>query len=307
MIKQLCNVCGNRTFFSKVIQLKNPRKDLQCKYFEYYRCNTCDGWILKPELSGTDLNKIYTKAYYTELSESLPNPIINSLISFQVATSYEDFVGSFLDDDIKHTLLDIGVGKGEFLDKMKKKGLTVFGLDPYIEAVKRLQGKKGIKKVYHGTIESLCKTKQSFSLITMWHVLEHVDKPLSDVKMLNAKLLTKGKLFFEVPNADSLSLTMFKESYCWYMVPEHAYYFNSKSLKILLGKSGFSLLRLYSPPKALLNFSFSLKQLCETKYNLNKKLCLLVFLATMPISIVVTFIASLLNKGEVIRVAAIKN
>src|SRR5690554_1732081 len=69
----------------------------------------------------------------------------------------------------KGTLLDIGAGTGDFLAYVQGKGWKTTGIEPN-EKAKELARKKGISFVENA--ESL--EEDSFDVITMWHVLEHV-------------------------------------------------------------------------------------------------------------------------------------
>src|SRR5690606_19299048 len=70
----------------------------------------------------------------------------------------------------KGNLLDIGAGTGDFLAFAKTKKWEVLGIEPSSKA-KALARKKGIPFVENTRDLS----DNSFDVVTMWHVLEHVE------------------------------------------------------------------------------------------------------------------------------------
>lgn len=299
MKKYYCNICQATREFKPVATVKNERKNIKVKLFTYFSCLHCSFWILKPDVLYTDNLKIYKGDYYSDLEAPLTNPLLNLIFKIKLFSSYEDIVAN---NTLGKNLLDIGCGTGKFLKNMQNRGFNVYGIDPYADAVKLTNKKLGNNRVIKGYIKNINKIEPNFDSITLWHVLEHTENPLGDLKSIRSKLKKKGKLFLEVPNSDSLSLSLFKEWYSWHMVPEHHIYFNSKSLKIVLDKAGLKIENIYTPPRALLNYSYSLKNYLQPK--LHTTIAFGLFLLSIPVSVCFVLLSSLLNKGEVVRVIA---
>lgn len=86
-------------------------------------------------------------------------------------------------------ILDIGSGVGDFLHVMENQGWETFGIEPSEEA-KAIAKKRTKAQVYvPEQIEELAN--ENFDLITMWHVLEHVDDLKTEIAHLQ-RLLKKG-------------------------------------------------------------------------------------------------------------------
>ena len=98
----------------------------------------------------------------------------------------------------KGNLLDIGAGTGDFISYAKNKNWKVVGIEPSQKA-KELAQKKGVPFVE----DSQELSDNSFDVITMWHVLEHVeniDKQLSELKRISKP---GGIIVIAVPNFKS--------------------------------------------------------------------------------------------------------
>jgi SAM-dependent methyltransferase len=110
----------------------------------------------------------------------------------------------------KSDYLEIGCGKGGFLDLLESEGCRVFGFDPSYTGDKS----NIIKAYYRG--ESMFKTPN----VIMRHVLEHISDPLIFIQTVK-KSCGGGFIYIEVP-----SLEWIIENNAWYdFTGEHCNYF----------------------------------------------------------------------------------
>jgi len=156
------------------------------------------------------------------------------------------------------TLLDIGAGTGDFLIEANKKNWQVAGLEPN-EQARALAKEKGI-------VLELDATKllsNSFDVITMWHVLEHVPDLSAQIKELKRLLKRGGHLIIAVPNFKSYDALYYKSFWAAYDVPRHLWHFSKNSMKTLFEKEGMML----EKTKPLLFDSFYVSLLSEKYKN----------------------------------------
>ena len=75
----------------------------------------------------------------------------------------------------------------------------------------------------------------------MFHVLEHIQDPVQQLKDLSVLLRTGGSIYIEVPNANDALLSIYNsdEFRKFNANEEHLYTFNSENLKCIAAKSGF--------------------------------------------------------------------
>lgn len=137
------------------------------------------------------------------------------------------------------SLLDIGAGTGSFLLKMHQLNWHVTGIEPDEDA-RAIANKKTGLAVFPVSELFLLKS-QSFDVITLWHVLEHVHDLHETIKIIKQLLKPGGVLIVAVPNYTSTDARKYDSFWAAYDVPRHLYHFSPNSMKILLEKHSFSL------------------------------------------------------------------
>ncbi len=92
----------------------------------------------------------------------------------------------------KESIVEIGCGKGTFLNILQKNGFDIRGFDPIYEGMNPL-----IIKAYYSTRADLHAKG-----IILRHVLEHIQDPLRFLEKLNEVNGNNGKIYIEVPCFD---------------------------------------------------------------------------------------------------------
>ncbi len=196
--------------------------------FGLYRDGKYDMLITFPKPSLEELSKYYESEDYISHSNKK-----KGLFSFL----YQTVRGFTLKNKLniiqhfhveKGTLLDIGAGTGHFLDLAQKNKWIVTGIEPNLGA-RTMAAEKGIS--FAENIQSLANN--SFDVITMWHVLEHVYDLDEQIKELKRVLKPDGVLVIAVPNFRSFDARYYKRFWAAYDVPRHLWHFSKKSIKLL--------------------------------------------------------------------------
>ena len=136
----------------------------------------------------------------------------------------------------KGRILDIGAGTGDFLLAAEKKGFEIYGVEPNSGA-RELASKKGLNLEE----ETSSFPDNSFDVITLWHVLEHVPNLQEQIKELHRLLKNDGLLVIAVPNFKSYDAQKYRENWAAYDVPRHLYHFSPSAIKNIFSSGGFSL------------------------------------------------------------------
>jgi 2-polyprenyl-3-methyl-5-hydroxy-6-metoxy-1,4-benzoquinol methylase len=145
---------------------------------------------------------------------------------------------SFLEKKInKGKLLDIGCGTGFFLNWAKRRGWQVWGLDPSEFACRYASQNYGLN-IFNAELSEINFSEEFFDVVTLWSVIEHVQEPLNLLLEVNRILKKKGMLGLSVPNIGSWEAKIFKERW-GNLSPGHLYYFDIRTIKLLLKKTGF--------------------------------------------------------------------
>ena len=135
-------------------------------------------------------------------------------------------------------VIEIGCGKGEYLELMNQSGALAFGLEHLLESVEFCK-QKGLK-VERGFIESSSYKLQNspFDAFFVLNFLEHIPDMNSFLKGIANNLHDEAIGLVEVPNFDMIiEKKLFSE-----FIPDHLYYFTEKTLTLVLEMNGFDIL-----------------------------------------------------------------
>ena len=137
--------------------------------------------------------------------------------------------------------LDIGASSGEFVFLMSRLGFSARGIEPHQGYAEHAKQHLGLD-IYHGSLQQQLGAVQAgqLSLISMFHVLEHLVDPLETLRMLRSKLLNAspqpGMLYIEVPNATRFC----SPNYMFFRA--HSLYFTAHTLRSMLVAAGFEVI-----------------------------------------------------------------
>ena len=137
---------------------------------------------------------------------------------------------------VKGKILDIGAGTGDFLLEAKNKNWETVGVEPN-EKAKSIAINKGV--LFADTIEKI--ESNSFDVITLWHVLEHVPDVAHQVAELKRLLKPSGTLIIAVPNFKSFDANYYKTFWAAYDVPRHLWHFSKTAIEKLFDKQNMNL------------------------------------------------------------------
>lgn len=155
---------------------------------------------------------------------------------------------SFLDEDLpRGRLLDIGCGAGQFLALAQASGFETAGLDFNPDYVSRAKG-AGIKNVQAMDYAEFFRNYASgYDIVTLFDVLEHMPEPADFLGRIKRALRPEGYLAITVPNGDRpLLLKGNREGFDF--PPYHFTRWTPSSLKFVLGRLGFKIIRVKVSP-----------------------------------------------------------
>ncbi|MBI4937801.1 MAG: class I SAM-dependent methyltransferase [Nitrosomonadales bacterium] len=137
-------------------------------------------------------------------------------------------------------LLDVGCGGGRFMNRMKRLGWEVEGIDFDEKATSKIARRYGMK-TYTGDLAACALPESSYDAITMSHTIEHLFDPKTTLKECLRLLKPGGKLVVVTPNAESAGAELFGACWRGWEPPRHLRVYSVKSLTNLLRAAGFSL------------------------------------------------------------------
>ena len=167
-------------------------------------------YISENYISHTDSKKSLFDKVYQAVKNSTLKRKVSLLNSFKTTSK---------------NVLDVGAGTGDFLKVCKNNAWNVSGIEPSLEARNIAQKKGVILK------ENLLEFKNiKFDVITLWHVLEHVENLSEYISILHSLLADNGRLIIAVPNFKSDDANYYKEFWAAFDVPRHLWHFSQTSI-----------------------------------------------------------------------------
>jgi 2-polyprenyl-3-methyl-5-hydroxy-6-metoxy-1,4-benzoquinol methylase len=204
--------------------------------FDLYHDETLDMLITFPQPSLDNLGKYYESEDYishTDNQRSLFEKLYHFIKNIALKNKL-NLINSHQPN--KGRILDIGAGTGDFLSVAKKDGWQTIGVEPSTKA-KSIAINKGVSFVELTTeLEN-----NSFDVISMWHVLEHVPDLDKQIKELKRLLKPTGTLIIAVPNFKSFDAKYYGKFWAAFDVPIHFWHFSKTALKMLFEKEKMKL------------------------------------------------------------------
>ncbi len=135
-------------------------------------------------------------------------------------------------------LLDVGCGNGTFLANMKDLGWRVLGVEIDENAAQVARQRYGLE-VLPGTLAEAEFPDQTFDVVTLRHVIEHVFDPVLLLGECARVLKPGGRLLITTPNVESLAHALFRENWRGLEPPRHLMLFSPATLAQCAEKAGF--------------------------------------------------------------------
>jgi len=139
----------------------------------------------------------------------------------------------------KGKLFDVGAATGFFINLAKEYGFSVSGVE-ISDFAADIARKRGFD-VKTGVLEFKEIDKESFDVITMLDVIEHMPDPEVSLQISNKILKSGGLLVINTPDSGSIYSKMMGKNWHLLIPPEHIHLFNKDGIKKLLQRNGFEL------------------------------------------------------------------
>ena len=193
----------------------------------YRICSNCGFVFQSPRMTGKTLEEYYRKAYREQLQGTESPTVGDAVLQDGRARSLLQFLARRPSGVSRH--LDIGCSYGSLIGHFQKAfGCQSVGVEPG-DAYRRHCSEAGIE-VYPLIDDLKATAPPRFDLVSMVHVLEHLDQPREYLRMLAAALLADdGHILVEVPNLYGHP--------CFEVA--HMYAFSRHTLEEMLRSAGF--------------------------------------------------------------------
>jgi 2-polyprenyl-3-methyl-5-hydroxy-6-metoxy-1,4-benzoquinol methylase len=204
--------------------------------FELYYDHDLDMLITFPQPSPENLGRYYESNDYISHTDS-KRSLFEKAYHFVKKIALKNKLNLINNcSSIKGNLLDIGAGTGDFLLTAKQNGWNTIGVEPS-EKAKGIAIGKGIQ--FTNSTQEL--ESNSFDVITMWHVLEHVPNLEIQIKELKRLVKPNGTIIIAVPNFKSYDANYYGKFWAAFDVPIHFWHFSKTAIKLLFEKEDIKL------------------------------------------------------------------
>jgi 2-polyprenyl-3-methyl-5-hydroxy-6-metoxy-1,4-benzoquinol methylase len=272
MEEVICSLCqkDDTEIFYK---LKSP--DFKNETFDLRKCRHCSLLFISPRPNRKEIDRYYPDEKYYAYSQteqetqiqhkSKFKKLISSIREATLTKYYTDRGGLpfyfKLKNEIlalfgKHrfgaappnlkfgSILDVGCGDGYFLLYLKDLGWKTVGVEINSYAAQKAKD-KGLM-VYNDDLLNVDFGGRTFDVVRLWSVLEHLHQPSLTIKKISQILKRGGFLIIQTPNFNSLARKIFRDRWSAFDAPRHLYCFNQRTLKKLLKKNDFEILKIYT-------------------------------------------------------------
>ncbi|MEX1240386.1 MAG: class I SAM-dependent methyltransferase [Cyclobacteriaceae bacterium] len=230
-----CPLCGNSNFSA---YLSCRDYTVSHETFHLQRCAHCGLVLTNPRPHDRDLPKYYqSEAYisHSDKSTNLVGQAYKAARTFTLKWKYKLIQKHSLQKP--SSLLDYGCGTGAFLLECTKHGMKIAGVEPSSTA--RTQANE---KTSHQVVSAIGELRDTFDVVSLWHVLEHVSNLNETVTHLRDHLKENGTMFIAVPNLQSEDAKTFGEHWAGYDVPRHLWHFSRNTMEKLLTNHNLNLI-----------------------------------------------------------------
>jgi len=210
-------------------------------------CNNCKFVFMHKIPTALELQNYYSSYAYSQ----------DQNLSALTLQSYNQLLDEFEKYRKTNNIIDVGCGRGWFLEIAKKRGWNVYGTEFSSKAIE-ICINKGIN-MKEGVLNPNDFNGISFDVIFSSEVLEHINNPTEELSNFYTILRKGGLLYITTPNFNSYLRYIHKNNYNIITYPEHLCYYTSKTLNTLLQKNGFQRKKVLTTGVSITRFEMSSK------------------------------------------------
>jgi SAM-dependent methyltransferase len=204
------------------------------RHYAWVRCTGCQ--LLRSDpINDLNLGKLYEDSTFDYSAEA----------AGLAKTYLRGLLKALKNRKIEGSLLEVGGGNSFFLEEAIKLGFRdVQGIEPSLDAVEKTR--PDIRPNVHiGLMKNGIFSDESFDVVTMFHVMDHLPDPLATLRSCISSLKQDGLMIVAVHDERSWSARLLGNKSPIFDV-EHTFLYSKKTGKRLFEKAGLADVRVWS-------------------------------------------------------------
>ncbi len=266
-----CPVCASKNWQVLYNNLEDRVFRSTDGIWKMQQCKSCQSTFLNPRPNQNSIHRAYQNYFLNHNSENQPHRLrlwlkqiievcagirynYPSLIKHEtwsriflyipwISRKADRLVRNQENRNSQKAVLDVGCGSADFLLLMKTLGWEVSGVEPDPEA--QVIAAQNDMFIHQGMLQTAPFKPESFDVITLDHVIEHLHQPALDLAHCASLLKPKGQIWIATPDIDASLRLEFGANWIALDPPRHLTIFNIKSLSQLLLQSGFTNIKIH--------------------------------------------------------------
>ena len=238
-----CPVCG----------VQNLRRLFADAELPLHICN-CGLVSLHPQPTEAELKELYGAGYYASWGIDGEEPASTRLMK---RATFASRLAALPSGKKPGKVLDVGCATGAFLEVACEAGWDVYGVELSEFSCKIARRTFG-DRVFCGMLHQAAYADNSFDLITLSDLLEHVSDPDEFLVEAHRLLENDGSLLIVTPNVVGATSKLMRSRWSHYK-REHLWYFSPETIGRLLRQYGFEVDDIRPAPKYL-NLAYIINQ-----------------------------------------------
>lgn len=245
-----CYTCSSKDFIFLPFGYKFHGKDLRA-----VQCKNCGLIFIHPQPDSEEIKSLYSEDYFKSTDISLRphgrTDYIQSVQKEREKNIYNLRIKEFCKYVKKGHLLEVGCGPGHFLHLAKLDGWEVTGVELSRFAAQYARDKFGLI-VFEGTVDDAVLPKQTFDVVYMGDLLEHIPNPKELLLKIKKYVSDNGIVYVEVPSVTNGLFSRFgtfilnaigKRKYI-NLPPYHLFEFTPRNYRALFDITNYTIIRM---------------------------------------------------------------
>lgn len=211
--------------------------------FPYRKCPGCGLVYPSPRPRAAHIREQYVSGRFASTFHDLYLPSA----AYRMATIFRERVEEIIAPRVpRGRLLDVGCGSGHFLKVAVDYGYDGYGVEPNPEMVRFAADELGLRHIRCGPLSETDYPPAYFDVVTLWDVLEHVERPGDLLTAVRGVLKRDGWVFAYTENWESFNVLVAGE-YSEMVAPDvHLRHYSPLTFRGEFERAGFRVEAVYT-------------------------------------------------------------